>query len=1531
MNIKYDSLNRIEPSNIYLANVDDDVLCSLNSIRPESVSLTINVNNMYDLKFTIDETICIDDQNTPANGYDLVGNLMHLYVDNIGWFRMGEPESTNNGFNESKTIHAESIDCELVDNDLFGFKTNYGTTDSYEMLIDGNVEIDDTGIEHSLSQIKFYNGENHDLSLMHIPLKAAGIKGWNIGYVDASIKEYKSYDGGVETKYSVSLHDEIGYFDISTQSVYAFYTQDMAKFFECIIEFDIKDRLINAYRIETYGKDTNVTVGFRNLENSNVISVDDKSIFTRYRVSGGDELGIEYVNFGSNIIENISFYLNRKYLSENLIVTYKLWYDYMLSKRIEYATFSRLYNTQLETISELRNRLPLDDTETDWATFPLEDLQARLLDYQAQQLGIETLFTDVDDNVDWTRLWSSELADTYYQIVTYIISNLQIAISNKYATTQDDIEEYRKVENWKLYGSDELDAKLKMFTGQRETYIKNGYNTPYTDSNGHSKDYHDKCYADFLWLENQINPNFVDSCAMEHEKRLGEVASAEVLLEQFSVGRKAIYDSVQKEFWSYTDDNGVSYSFTDNDLKSLSRLYVDTDYQNPNMFLVQSDNQITAIDEQLKLLQAAEEDLDATSQPQYKCSTTLDNFIAIFDYKDYVQNLELGDFIRLGIRDNYYTSLRFISLTYNPVAYDNEITIEFSNMVKSSSKRNDFAQLLDIASQSGKNAIQGGSNNFGNNSGEIGTASLRYILNKIVNSNTFRDAVNSNINQQVGGWIGSASGNVKITEEGLIECVDLMAENGFFQYLYAGLISTDTIYANNATINILDVLYAKIRDMVVSTSVTETGVIYNLKVGNTEIDSAVIKNLIAAKISVADLMAHVASAEVIKLISSTTGEPTIAFKDSTQQFYDSDGHVRVQIGQDGNGDFNFIVRGEDGTTALFDENGIKQAGIPNGTIINNMIENDTISRGKLNFPIIETDENGHISITNVYDGDQQYGTKITKYIDDSISGVESMVDGVNQQITDKVWQTDIITAIDGVEEVINTKYTEVNQTVDRISSEVRTIETTTETLTDRVATVEQTTEGFQQLVSDTKTTLEGQIESVESSFTQHADTIENLVSDINGNVTSLTADLIGVESRVANTEGDIASLNTTATEIRGELSSIDGNVNTISSKADEMEIKLTDAEGNISSLEQRADEFELNISKRQDVTFRYIRDCLNCNNFDNFNRFVECQIYAEGENISHGKIPIPKDDVGNVLITTSNLSWYTDGDIASSNYIELVSPNTPVPFDNTWVFLELDLGKIYQNVDTIQIWHDYDVAKSYRHKLQVSIDGVIWKTLYTSEFQGGYMETIDGKLYNISDNAVNNKIASLRANVDSISANVTMNSQQLDLHSIYTHDQITHAAAARAELLVQLNNISTQVQQLDNNGNYYSSLITQNSKEWKALFRQIGMGGAYEKDEQYVPTSVSMSANGMVIDGGDGRRTIISKDRFAGEYNKETVFQLTNDLTITRRLQVENGVDFAKIGIDGRNLTGIKYLPTDIVSNGQTYRCLAHIRSGGSS
>lgn len=99
------------------------------------------------------------------------------------------------------------------------------------------------------------------------------------------------------------------------------------------------------------------------------------SIYTRYFVQGDNSLGIEYVNFGSNYIEDISYYLNEKYLSHTVIEKYLLWNQDIELKRPLYIENTRLYNKQASIISELYDRVPLDDCSTDWSTFSDDEMK----------------------------------------------------------------------------------------------------------------------------------------------------------------------------------------------------------------------------------------------------------------------------------------------------------------------------------------------------------------------------------------------------------------------------------------------------------------------------------------------------------------------------------------------------------------------------------------------------------------------------------------------------------------------------------------------------------------------------------------------------------------------------------------------------------------------------------------------------------------------------------------------------------------------------------------------------------------------------------------------------------------------------------------------------------------------------------------------------------------------------------------------------------------------------------------------------
>lgn len=980
MRIYYDRYNQPEQPKVYVGTPNNQIICALNGIDEDSFSVAENLNNTYELSFNVNRFISMNSKEVESNGYSFLCSLMRIYIENIGWFIMQKnPSQYGTGNKEYKTVNAQSAEIVMQQHDIKLLKINKGTTDSYEMLVEGNV--DKVGdVEFAKEQIKFCNKKNPELSFLHILLKVTNTHGWTIGYIDDIPKTYRYYENGEIKETQTALSDEIGTFDISSQDLYSFLTQEVEKFFNCIFIFDCINFTINAYRPEHIGVDTNINIGFRNLQQSNEITANDNNFFTRLYVQGEDELGITYVNFGNNYIENINHFLNEKYLNASLIEKYKLWESDVEIYRPQYIECTKKYNEQQAIISELHNRVPLDDCSTDWSTFPDDKLLEVQSNYQAQLKGYEDFYVDEDGNFDEEALKNSSDANDYYQIRDVILPSIQIEIDNREISGDDEkgdyIDSYKT--DWKLYGLDELNIKLQTYKDNKKLAEDIECTEPYNpETSKHTEDYHNQMYELYLEAINQLDPNFVGSCQEAYNQRKEEVDNATSIQDSYDKQRKDIVIKVTKETWIHEKSDGSKeYSFTETDLSDLSALYVDGDYTNTNMFLTNSDDSVTAIDEQLKLFDAATEDLDKISQTQYIYNTSLDNFLTKYEYKNYTNNLNLGDFIYLSDRDDHVVKVRVISITYNPLKMDNNLQLSFSNMINSRAGRDDWAYLLDSAGSSSKNSSVGGSSsNFLENEG-VGLTSG--IIQKILASSALIDRINQIINN---GSVNIPGGSISLSELNakLIKVIDLFAENGFFEYLQAKLIEVDKIVAGSGSFKDLSAIVAMIDNLLAGNVSAELGHIIKLTAESVTIDEAVIRDLIAAQITVSMLQAGDISADKFHIVSNDGGLEIVG---NTMQFKDANNIVRIQIGRDSNNDFTFCLYDETGKGILIDSDGIKDSAIEDGLIKNDMIADGTITGDKVyKKGILEwTDENGNkvFRVDEMYYGNDKFSAKFTE-------------------------------------------------------------------------------------------------------------------------------------------------------------------------------------------------------------------------------------------------------------------------------------------------------------------------------------------------------------------------------------------------------------------------------------------------------------------------------------------------------------------------------------------------------------------------
>lgn len=1019
MNIVFNRYNEPIQGHVYLGTPNGKILCAINGIEESTFQLTSKFNNTFELTFDLNENILIQDGKglsklVHSNVYDLVGWLMRVYVENVGWFIMEHPKITDDGMKQIKTITCQSAEIEMQQHDLKNFKINQGTTDSYEMLADNNVEkIDD--VEFAKEQIKFHNPKNPQLSLIDLALKAAGMKGWSVGEIDSTPKTYRTYKDGKYVETTTLLSDEIGAFDIESQDLYSFFTQDMSKYFQCIFVFDFLHMKINAYHPENFGKDTNVNINFRNLQQSQEISVDDSNIYTRYYVQGADDLGITYVNFGSNYIENIDYYLNEKYFSPLLITKYKLWKEDYEEARVLYIEATRKYNEQMKVVTELYDRVPLDDCSTDWSTFTDDELKEAQANYQAQLKGYEQFYVDDDGNFDENALKNSSDANDYYQIKDVILPSIQIEIDNRQLPTDDDnadyVDSYKT--NWKLYGLDELKVKLQEYKNIIETCKKGGYDQPYTEDSSHTKDVHDTMYAKYLDAQNQLDSNYVGGCQEAYDQRQSEIDAANEILNSYNKTRTDLVKQISKETWSgvvaadnsgYILDEAGNYitdeagrriycdtqklRFTERDLTELSKVYYDGDYSNENMFLTDSDDQVSAIDEQLKLLDTAIDDLYIASHPQYQFTTSLDNFLALADYEDYIKNINQGDYLWLTV-DNKVVKLRVVEIQYNPLIADNSIQITFSNMIQGRSSRNDLSYVLNTPSNASKSSASGSSNNFLNNEGITLTAGL---IQKLISNGAFKNGVSQIINNEFAGMLAGGSISLEELNAKIIKVTDLYGKNGYFEYLQAKLITAGRVVADSADFKELSALAATIKSAIIGASSTETGIVINLTTENATMSEAMIKDLIAKYITVNELKAGDIYTNKIKILSENG---TLRIQDNTFSIYDEDGNVVVQLGEDKNGNYGLIISDSKGSV-LLDSQGLHEGIVPDDFIKTDMIADGQITESKIDKTTMRDwtmpDGSKVFDVSHLWDGDDSFGK--------SYNTIKSTVSATSKELGD---------------------------------------------------------------------------------------------------------------------------------------------------------------------------------------------------------------------------------------------------------------------------------------------------------------------------------------------------------------------------------------------------------------------------------------------------------------------------------------------------------------------------------------------------
>ena len=1079
---------------IYLSDPGGNKLAVLNGVVTDSVQLSKRSKDYTTLSFDVDQYIIIEDEQIQSNRYDDLKVGMYLCLEDIGLFIMEQPEVNNDGIKEVKSITAYSCEKEFQNKDLLQFKVNTGEDGSLERLNPDN--IDDLGI--AKDYVTFYRGNDSgetDYSLIHYFLEQ--MPGWSVR--DEDIDK--------------SLWYKKATFDEENTNLYALLTSVVAPKFECIITFDILNKRIGAIskdHLETktveitkpdgstetviYNNDfdSSIFIGFRNLANSVQITTDEDSVFTQFTCSGDEDLTFEDVNYGQSTIIDLSYFMCEPYMRQATIDKLKKWEQWCSDNRNAYIDIAKQWAKLNDQMTELTDRVPSDmDYWKQWSEMDSDLLDQNLKYYQTL---LESLQVSVDDRPDSEKYtgtgddkkynpikksdgtvdheWYMErlkqgVADyggyyTYFEIITYVLPNIQIAIENKGKVESKQSDYVKTYEtDWTLYGITELQNKKKTYEDVITTLGE--YSLPFDDKNKPDS------------TKDTNEPNYTKKYS-EYWNAKNNLATLEPVLTKLLEEQKALQNQIdavikkrgeyeRQYLFCYKDSSGndvYNWDLTKEEYILISTLIRNTDYTNSNIFKTSIDTAETKIDREKELFDDSVSKLSEVSQPQYKFTVDLDNMMRIPEFSHWVGDLQLYKFIRLGIRDDYSVKLRIVGMTYNPCEITPDITLEFSNMITSSSGCSDLTDILDSENNRGsKNSISlGASTNY-----DIEFATT--LLQTMMNTGLFRNSISNvvgdlnitgtavidraKIKQLFTDYVEAGEIKVGYISGTKAEFEEFYSKYGAFNELVSNIISSSTIYTDKIMgkdgENFIDFINGSLNMENIASNEIITNAIKSLSstTAKSVIDYAYIHDAIVGKMTAGELLTgDIVVSDTMRILSNKDAKAGMVVNGSVMQFIGSDGVVGIQIGFGANEKPSLIIKDDNGSTILTSQ-GITKDAIADELIVNNMIKDGTVSESKLGFQVIKPNAQGGLDITQIYDGKgNKWGVENTQFAKDIIKfkgdsekyqqNTDNSINGINSNI-ESLQQKD--TAIDGQIEAIQNSITGIESVVDKENKTIK--------------------------------------------------------------------------------------------------------------------------------------------------------------------------------------------------------------------------------------------------------------------------------------------------------------------------------------------------------------------------------------------------------------------------------------------------------------------------------------------------------------
>lgn len=501
------------------------------------------------------------------------------------------------------------------------------------------------GITGSIDGVILYNPNDTARSLLHLVI-AEKAPDWHIGHVDNDLATQKRF------------------FEIDRKSVYDFLTTDMCETFNCVVIFDTYDNSINVYKEETAGIDTDVMITFDNLAENIQVDYSADDIKTVLTIKGADDLSIREINYGLPYITDLSYYHTVDWMGEDLYTAYDNYLKVVSAYTEEYnqaLADLRKYNNE---ISELKNRAKQELTDA-----KISDFIDFLMDfYKNNKIDPEKMS---DLNVDFVYLDK----DAWATFKSTMESN-SISIDKK----EDAIEIILDL-IWESYGLENLKILESSYKGVQTVQTEGGLSDPTSDD----------------YYQYHTNYTMLITVQKDISQRQASIAQIEQKLQDVNntINRIANLVSIQN-------------NFNAEQIIRLAPFLREDEYVDDNFVVTDIDTEEDRVETLTALLNTGYEELHKLSRPKLSFKTSIANIFALDEFAPIINQFQLGNMIKVGIREDYIKKSRLMEVEID--FYDlKNLGVTFGDLLSVRDEADIHADLLARAINAGKSVAKNSS------------------------------------------------------------------------------------------------------------------------------------------------------------------------------------------------------------------------------------------------------------------------------------------------------------------------------------------------------------------------------------------------------------------------------------------------------------------------------------------------------------------------------------------------------------------------------------------------------------------------------------------------------------------------------------------------------------------------------------------------------------------------------------------------------------------------------------------------------